>query len=330
MSPAAVTRGAATLSMSQPRRADNAATPNVIARTTTDEIAPPATEITAKSTTEMVPATPNATAIVLASTARANEIENVSAIDANTFCPTTVSARRERLNVPVWMAVPSRLPSAPKMLPRMPMAAGMSTSRPGRASSVWVMAPSVSPANRSPPEETRSAALPCRNPATSGPSVARARATIRFGQPGTGTGRLRAASGHGGHRRAAPACHVGAVRERASGVDVDVGAESHRRGIGATGRGQDERERVTVDALPAAADGELVEAIEGQRRRAPAPLSEHRGHVRQRGLEAGAPHRWTSDRGTDVVGVEGGVEPEGLDCVAERAVEPAARGPGPR
>src|SRR5205823_13033657 len=269
MSPAAVTRGAATLSMSQPRRADNAATPNVIARTTTDEIAPPATEITAKSTTEMVPATPNATAIVLASTARANEIENVSAIDASTFCPTTVSARRERLNVPVWMAVPSRLPSAPKMLPRMPMAAGMSTSRPGRASSVWVMAPSVSPANRSPPEETRSAALPCRNPATSGPSVARARATICFGQPATGTRRLRAASGHGGHRR----CPRGPAHP--SGIDVDVRTEAERRRIGATGGSQDERQRVALDALPAAADIELVEAVERQRRRSPTPLPEH-------------------------------------------------------
>ena len=60
-------------------------------------------------------------------------------------------------NVPVWIAVPRRLPSAPNTLPRMPMAAGTRTSRPGRASRVPVIAPRVSPASRSPPELSRSA-----------------------------------------------------------------------------------------------------------------------------------------------------------------------------
>src|SRR5438876_664298 len=215
MSPAAVTRGAATLSMSQPRRADNAATPNVIARTTTDEIAPPATEITAKSTTEMVPATPNATAIGLA------------------------------------------------------------------------------------------------------------RATICFGQPATGTRRLRAASGHGGHRR----CPRGPAHS--SGIDVDVRTEAERRRIGATGGSQDERQRVALDALPAAADIELVEAVERQRRRSPTPLPEHGRHMRQRGLEPGPSDRGEPGGRADVVGVEVRVVPEGLDRVAERAVEAAGRGPGP-
>ena len=48
MSPAAVTSGAATLSMSHPKRTDPAATPRVSSSTKTDEIAPPTMEITMK------------------------------------------------------------------------------------------------------------------------------------------------------------------------------------------------------------------------------------------------------------------------------------------
>ena len=116
--------------------------------------------MTTKSAMEIVRARPKPMATPLASTARANEIERVSAIDATTFWPTTVSARLLRLNVPVWMAVPRRLPRAPNTLPRMPMAAGTRSSRPGRALRVLVMAPRVSPARRSPPEETSRAARP--------------------------------------------------------------------------------------------------------------------------------------------------------------------------
>ena len=39
---------------------------------------------------------------------------------------------RDRRNVPAWIWVPRRLPSAPKTLPRMPIAAGTSTIRPGQ------------------------------------------------------------------------------------------------------------------------------------------------------------------------------------------------------
>ena len=60
-------------------------------------------------------------------------------------------------NVPVCTAVPRRLPRAPNTLPRMPMAAGTRTRRPGRLSRVPVIEPSVSPATRSPPELRRSA-----------------------------------------------------------------------------------------------------------------------------------------------------------------------------
>ena len=192
MSPAAVTRGAATLSMSQPRRTASQATPRVRASTTIELRTPPTTEITRKSTVEMVSATPKAVATTLASTASAAEMNRVRAIDATTFCPTTVSVRRDRRNVPVWMEVPRRLPSAPKMLPRMPMAAGTSTSRPGSASSVWVMAPRVTPASRSPPEETSSAASAWRSPAASEPTASRRRATkLWSGRESTGTRRFR-------------------------------------------------------------------------------------------------------------------------------------------
>jgi hypothetical protein len=178
-SPAAVTTGAATLSMSQPRRAALAATPMVRARTTTDEMAPPTTEMTTKSAIEMVRVSPNPTATDLASTARASDTPSDRARAASMFCPNTVSARRDTRKVPVWMAVPSRLPMAPNTLPRMPMAAGTSTSRPGRRSRVWVMAPRVSPASRSPPDDTSSATSPWRMPAASAPTTARTRAPTR-------------------------------------------------------------------------------------------------------------------------------------------------------
>ena len=54
MSPAAVTSGAATLSMSHPRRTEPAATPRVRARTAADEMTPPMIEMTTKSPMEMV------------------------------------------------------------------------------------------------------------------------------------------------------------------------------------------------------------------------------------------------------------------------------------
>ena len=67
-------------------------------------------------------------------------------------------------NVPVCTAVPSRLPSAPKTLPRMPTAAGTRIIRPGSSSRVPVMEPSVRPAMRPVPVEIRSATKPARTP----------------------------------------------------------------------------------------------------------------------------------------------------------------------
>ena len=129
-------------------------------------------------------------ATALARMASAREIDSVRASEATMFCPTTVSVRRLIRNVPVWMAVPRRLPRAPKMFPRMPMAAGTSTSRPGRALRVLVMAPRVRPARRSPPEETSRAAMPCRALEASDPSRARNRAAVRRSIRDMGTRRF--------------------------------------------------------------------------------------------------------------------------------------------
>ena len=125
--------------------------------TTIDERKPPITEITTKSTSEIVFSRPKATEMALARTARTSDTDNDIEIDAARFWPTSVSRRADIRKVPVWTAVPRRLPSAPNTLPRMPIAAGTRTSRPGRAARVPVIEPSVSPAIRSPPELSSSA-----------------------------------------------------------------------------------------------------------------------------------------------------------------------------
>ena len=157
MSPAAVTIGAVTLSRSQLRRTPSWATTTVIPITTIDDRNPPITEITTKSATEIVFSRPNATQIALARNASTSDTDSDIDSDAARFWPTSVSRRPDMRKVPVWTAVPRRLPRAPNTLPRMPMAAGTRTRRPGRASRVPVIEPSVSPAIRSPPELSRSA-----------------------------------------------------------------------------------------------------------------------------------------------------------------------------
>ena len=173
MSPAAVTMGDVTLSRSQLRRTLRVATPTVMPITTIDERKPPITEITTKSAIEMVFSSPNATEMALARIASTSDTDNDIEIDAARFWPTIVSRRADIRNVPVCTTVPRRLPSAPNTLPRMPIAAGTRTRRPGRDSSVPVMEPSVSPARRSPPELMSSATKPARTPEASERSSAR-------------------------------------------------------------------------------------------------------------------------------------------------------------
>src|SRR3982750_4157689 len=76
----------------------------------------------------------------------------------------------------------------------MARAAGTRTRSAGRSASVPVMAPRVSPARRSPPEETSRAARPCRREAGSAPSRARKRAPARRANPRMTTRRFH----HGG------------------------------------------------------------------------------------------------------------------------------------
>ena len=61
------------------------------------------------------------------------------------------------------MEVERRLPIAPKMAPRIPMAAGMSTASPTRSFSVPEIPASTSPATSSPTDERNRAANPCRS-----------------------------------------------------------------------------------------------------------------------------------------------------------------------
>ena len=153
MSPAAVTIGAATLSRSQSRRTehgDDHDRDRPSPRSTTGTRRSPRSRRSRRSRScsraRRPPRSPWP-----GSRARARSTSDIE-IDAARFWPTTVSRRRDSWNVPVWIAVPRRLPSAPNTLPRMPMAAGTSTRRPGSASRVPVIEPRVSPARRSPPE----------------------------------------------------------------------------------------------------------------------------------------------------------------------------------
>ena len=91
---------------------------------------------------------PSATEVTLASTARMNDIAAVSTSEAAMFCPMSVPGRNENRNIPAWIAVERRFPSAEKTLPRRPMAAGTSTSRPGNRSKVPVIEPRTAPATR--------------------------------------------------------------------------------------------------------------------------------------------------------------------------------------
>ena len=78
--------------------------------TTIDERNPPITEITTKSATEIVFSRPKATEMALARNASTSDTDNDIEIDAARFWPTSVSRRADIRKVPVWTAVPRRLP----------------------------------------------------------------------------------------------------------------------------------------------------------------------------------------------------------------------------
>jgi hypothetical protein len=95
--------------------------------------------------------------------------------------------RRLKLKRPVWIEVESRLPIAPKIAPRIPMAAGIRTARPTSSSSLPEMLASAMPATSSPVEEMNSDANPClrdsfssvRYPKTRGRILGRTRSRRR-------------------------------------------------------------------------------------------------------------------------------------------------------
>ena len=105
-------------------------------------------EMRARSTTEVVRMMPSPTATILATTASRKDMARVSSNPASMFCPMRLWRRRENRKRPAWMAVESRLPRAENTLPRRPMAAGTSTSRPGNSLKVPVIDPSAAPATK--------------------------------------------------------------------------------------------------------------------------------------------------------------------------------------
>ena len=64
--------------------------------------------------------------------------------------------------MPAATPVPKRAPIAPKIVPRMPTEAGMSTRRPGSFSRVPVIEPRTSPATNPAQVLRTSATEPCR------------------------------------------------------------------------------------------------------------------------------------------------------------------------
>jgi len=107
------------------------------------------------------------------------------------------------------------------------------------------------------------------------------------------------------------------------------------RGVGPAGGSQHERQRV-IDPLHSgscrgpAAHRDLLHSVQGQDGRAPAPLRQQVGRVVDAGPQARPSLRRPPDRGTDVVGMHVGAQPEGLHGLAQRHVVAAPRLPRPR
>src|SRR5262245_28997527 len=223
-SPSVDTTGATRLSRSHPRRVAPRASTIVATSTTTEASIPPATEIVARSRTEMVEPS-RAWPTITAATARASDSPQVRSSAPMTFSATIDPRRVDSENVPAWTEVLSRLPKAENTLPRSPMAAGTSTSRPGRRSKVPVTAARVAPATKLVELLTASAV---RDWVASGSQAGRARgATDRRGHR-TGTRGLAGDQGHAsqgrGRRRPPPYLPVDLVAAFVVvGLDLDGG-----------------------------------------------------------------------------------------------------------
>ena len=160
-SPSAVTIGVPTESRSQPRRNETTESPTVNARITTDPSAPPSTEITMSWISE-IEGSPNSVEVSFASIASQSDEVSVVTIATVTLSRSTPSRRSVAWKRPVWMLVPSRASSAPKIVPRIPTAAGINTRSPGSRSSEPVMWLRIRPATKPAAVLRTSAATPCR------------------------------------------------------------------------------------------------------------------------------------------------------------------------
>ena len=114
--------------------------------------------------------TPRLEAIAEASKASTSVIRSVKTSEAHTFWPTTLDDRSDSRNVPVWMAVPSRLPRAPKIFPGSAMAAGTNSNRPGNSANRSWLRPSTTPATTLVTARMHNAPSDWRTPRGSGPS----------------------------------------------------------------------------------------------------------------------------------------------------------------
>ena len=117
------------------------------------------------------------TATTFATTAMPTDRPAVSTAAASRFCPSTVSRRSDRRNVPAWIAVEMRLPKAPKMLPAQPDGGRHEHEQPGHAGE------GGGDRARAPPPATRLVALfsprAARLCRAFGPRVLRRRSTNR-------------------------------------------------------------------------------------------------------------------------------------------------------
>src|SRR5919108_2517884 len=204
---------------------------------------PPRIEMTTRSAREIV-VTPKATDTMRASAAPPRETARVRTVVAYRFSNSTPPRARLTSNRPEWIVVPSREAMAPKMLPRVAMATGIRTSRPGRRSSVPVIFPRTTPATRLPAVAMRRATNPWAMVRRSARQYARMRRIPRRilipspsieprGRPGQSS--AGASPGHlvdlGGERQVLLGDRVGAPRVQADPnavvVVLDVGMVVH-------------------------------------------------------------------------------------------------------
>ena len=135
MSPSAVIIGDDMLSGFHPLLNDANAMMKVIARSMAPDIIPPMKDITTSDMSVML-SMPNARRMILAMNARRTEKMTESIIDEYMLLLIMWLSFEKPFTVPRCSADPSLEPSDENMLPRMPIAAGTSTRRPGSATSI--------------------------------------------------------------------------------------------------------------------------------------------------------------------------------------------------